>query len=214
MNRAEVVRETRITETGDDRSVAGGVAAIKYPAKRKNIPPAGLEAQGELRESPKVRYEFTPRLPPVLRSSPDSATEDRLPELLSEATRRPLSETEAALLAKALRRHESWQEWSGKRERPWFEVDPVALHMHERVSTQAILRVLARQDLQRDLFADPQLDYDREPPLGGPIRTCVDDLLWARGTRWRIPEAGFDRVIDGLKRRGRYRHCYLGRRLI
>ena len=26
-------------------------------------------------------------------------------------------------------------------------------------TTQAILRVLARQDLQRDLFADPQLDY-------------------------------------------------------
>ncbi|MBI2949734.1 MAG: hypothetical protein HYY23_19050 [Verrucomicrobia bacterium] len=36
---------------------------------------------------------------------------------------------------------------------------PVALHMHERVSTQAILRVLAREDVQRDLFADPQLDY-------------------------------------------------------
>lgn len=31
--------------------------------------------------------------------------------------------------------------------------------MHERVSTQAILRVLAREDVQRDLFADPQLDY-------------------------------------------------------
>ncbi len=33
--------------------------------------------------------------------------------------------------------------------------------MHERVSTQAILRVLARGDVQRDLFADPQLDYAR-----------------------------------------------------
>ena len=65
------------------------------------------------------------------------------------------------LLEEALRRHEPWLEWSGKRERPWFEVDPVALHMHERVSTQAILRVLARQDVHRDLFADPQLDYAR-----------------------------------------------------
>ena len=51
--------------------------------------------------------------------------------------------------------------WSGAAsgEKPWFEVDPVPLHMHERVSTQAILRVLARQDVQRDLFADPQHDY-------------------------------------------------------
>jgi len=50
-------------------------------------------------------------------------------------------------------------EWSGKREKPWFEVEPVALHIHERVSTQAILRVLAREDVQRDLFADPQQSY-------------------------------------------------------
>ena len=63
------------------------------------------------------------------------------------------------MLASALKRHEPWLEWSGKQERPWFVVDPVALHMHERVSTQAILRVLARDDPQRDLFADPQLDY-------------------------------------------------------
>ncbi len=160
------------TET-DSGHQAGSVAALKYAAKRKNIPPAGLEAQGEIRESPKVRYEFNPHLPPVLRSSPDAATEDRLPELLSEATRRPLSETEAALLAKALRRHEPWLEWSGKRERPWFEVDPVALHMHERVSTQAILRVLARQDPQRDLFADPQLDYARA------VQFYRHDVDWA-----------------------------------
>jgi adenine-specific DNA-methyltransferase len=63
------------------------------------------------------------------------------------------------VLAEALRRHEPWLEWSGKREKPWFEVEPVALHMHERISTQAILRVLAREDIERDLFADPQQDY-------------------------------------------------------
>ena len=54
-----------------------------------------------------------------------------------------------------MRRHEPWLEWSGKREKPWFEVDPVPLHMHERVSTQAVLRVLAREDIKRDLFAEP-----------------------------------------------------------
>ncbi len=80
-------------------------------------------------------------------------------ELLEAARRRPLSAEEANALAEALRRHEPWLEWSGKREKPWFEVDPVALHIHKRVSTQAILRVLAREDVERDLFADPQQDY-------------------------------------------------------
>jgi hypothetical protein len=34
-----------------------------------------------------------------------------------------------------------------------------ALHIHERVSTQAILKIAARKDVTRDLFADPQFDY-------------------------------------------------------
>ncbi|MFZ4703362.1 MAG: DNA methyltransferase, partial [Candidatus Methylumidiphilus sp.] len=65
----------------------------------------------------------------------------------------------AEVLAAALRRHEPWLEWSGKREKQWFEVEPVALHIHERISTQAILRILAREDVQRDLFADTQQSY-------------------------------------------------------
>ena len=126
-----------------------------------------------VRETPKVRYDYNPHLPPALRSAPDAAGRDRLPELLAAARQRALSEDEAALLAAALRRHEPWLEWSGKRERPWFEVDPVALHMHERVSTQAILRVLKRQDPQRDLFADPQLDYARA------VQFYRHDVDWA-----------------------------------
>jgi adenine-specific DNA-methyltransferase len=65
------------------------------------------------------------------------------------------------VLAAALRRHEPWLERVGKRERPWFEVEPPALHIHERVSTLAMLRVLAREDVNRDLFADPQQSYAR-----------------------------------------------------
>ena len=48
------------------------IASIKYPAKRKNIPPAGLEAQGVLKDAPKIRYEYNPHLPPVLRSATDA----------------------------------------------------------------------------------------------------------------------------------------------
>jgi len=31
-------------------------------AKRKNIPPAGLAAQGEIREKPKIEYSYSPHL--------------------------------------------------------------------------------------------------------------------------------------------------------
>jgi adenine-specific DNA-methyltransferase len=182
------------------------IASIKYPAKRKNIPPAGIEAQGRVQEEPRVRYEYNPHLPPALRSAPAAGETDQLLDLLRNAllrttgqpqdhqlietaTQRPLTAEEAArlrtifeaavtpeaasLLADALRRHEPWLEWSGKREKPWFEVEPVALHMHERVSTRAILRVLARQDVQRDLFADPQHDYAKA------VQFYQHDVDWA-----------------------------------
>ena len=137
------------------------VTTSKHAAKRKIIPPSELEAQSRsLRKSlPKIQYAYNPHLPSVLRFSGDPAKADQLPELLQTARQRTLSADEVSTLAEALRNHEPWLEWSGKREKPWFEVDPVALHMHERVSTQAILRVLAREDVQRDMFADPQQEY-------------------------------------------------------
>ena len=147
------------TPTAPESATSEAVTSLKYPATRKNIPLAGLEAQGFVKEEEAVYYRHDPHLPPVLRSSPEPAATDGLQELLATARQRALSGEEAGILAAALERYEPWLEWSGKRERPWFEVDPVALHMHERVSTQAILRVLARKDVHRDLFADPQQDY-------------------------------------------------------
>jgi adenine-specific DNA-methyltransferase len=114
------------------------VQTIKHPAKRKNIPPAGLEAHGRIQEAPKLRYEYNPHLPPVLRSAPDAATADRLPELLATARQRALTEDEARLLAEALRRHEPWLEW-----------------------------------VERDLFADPQLDYAKA------VQFYQHDVDWA-----------------------------------
>jgi adenine-specific DNA-methyltransferase len=128
--------------------------------KRKNIPPAQIAAEGVVPLMGKVEYDYSPRRPPVLRFDAEGAA-DELPELLEEAAKRPLRPDEIRLLAEALRTQEPWLEWAGKRESQaaGFTVDPVALHIHERISTQAILRVAARQDAQRDLFADPQEEY-------------------------------------------------------
>lgn len=43
-------------------------------------------------------------------------------------------------------------EWSGKAEHTSFEVDTVSLHIHERISAQAIMRAVKREDAQRSLF--------------------------------------------------------------
>jgi hypothetical protein len=122
--------------------------------KRRNIPPAAIAAEGKVPAAPKLNYSYSPRLDPILRFDPTGGP-DKLPDLLEKAKHEPLTDSEARILGEALRREEPWLEWAGKREANGFAVDPVALHIHERVSTQAILKVAARKDVTRDLFADP-----------------------------------------------------------
>ena len=131
------------------------VSDYRHDASRKNIPPAGLAGQARVRETPKLAYAYDPHRPPELRFDPTGG-EDALPPLLAEATRRKLTEDEVRALAEAIRHREPWLEWAGKREAKGFVVDPVALHIHERVSAQAILKAAQREDVQRDLFADPR----------------------------------------------------------
>ncbi len=127
-------------------------------ATRRNNPPAGIASHGGLREKPKQEYAYNPHLPPVLRFD-DTGDADQIPELLQIAQQRPLTDDEARILADALKDRAPWLEWAGKQEAKSFAVDPVALHIHERLSAKAILSVAARQDVQRDLFADPQQEY-------------------------------------------------------
>ena len=135
-----------------------GVGDYRYEDKRKNNPPAKIAAEGRIPPAPRLTYSYNPRLDPRLRFDGTGAA-DRLPELLEAARQRALKEEEARVLAEALRTHEPWLEWAGKREAAGFEVDPVALNIHERVSAQAIIKAAARQDVTRDLFADPQQEY-------------------------------------------------------
>jgi adenine-specific DNA-methyltransferase len=140
-------------------STEANTVDYRYPhEKRTNIPPGRIAGEGTVPKIPKARYSYSPHLPPTLQFD-SMGGPDKLNALLDKATRAPIGAAEAQLIRDALRQQEPWLEWSGKRERQWFEVDPVALHMHERISTQAILRVAAREDVERDLFADPQQDY-------------------------------------------------------
>ena len=141
----------------------GGLNAVtdyRFPeATRKNNPPAKIAAEGYVPLIPKAEYTYSPRRAPELRFD-STGSADELPELLAKATQHKLTKAEAWVLAEALRVQEPWLEWAGKREAKSFAVDPVALHIHERVSAQAILRVAAREDVNRSLFADPEQDYN------------------------------------------------------
>ena len=149
------------------------ISDYRYPrATRKNNPAAGLAPEGRVKEAPKVVFDYNPHLPPALRFDP-TGNSDALPELLEKARTSQLTEEDIQALAAALRRHEPWLEWAGKQEAQTAEVDPVALHTHERVSAQAILRIAARQDVTRSLFADPEQEY-REA-----VQFYQHDVKWA-----------------------------------
>ena len=137
------------TETQDYRHDA---------ATRKNNPPAGIASHGQVHEKPRKEYAYNPHLPPRLRFD-ETGNADQLPELLQKAQQGPLSADEVQILAAALKTHSPWLEWAGKQEAESFAVDPVALHIHERVSAKAIVKVAERENVQRELFADPQQEY-------------------------------------------------------
>ena len=141
-------------------------------ATRKNNPPAGIASHAKIRETPKREYDYNPHLPPQLRFD-ETGDADRLPQLLEKAQRGPLSADEVQILAAALRHHSPWLEWAGKQEAKSFAVDPVALHIHERVSTQAIVKAAQREDVQRELFADPQQVYHEA------VQSYEHDVDWS-----------------------------------
>ena len=71
--------------------------------------------------------------------------------------------------------------WAGKpglktievEDRSGIEVDSVSLHVHERVSAQAIIKAVQREAKQMKLFADPQL------PLHKAVQFYLHDVDWA-----------------------------------
>ena len=140
-------------------------------ATRKNNPPAGIASHVKVHEKPKQEYAYNPRLPPSLQFD-ENGDADQLPELLQKAQRERLSADEVQILAAALKNHNPWLEWAGKQEAASFEVDPVALHIHERVSAKAIVKVAERENVQRELFADPQ------QALWEAVQSYQHDVNW------------------------------------
>lgn len=146
--------------------------------KRANIPPARLAAQGRVPRVAKARYRYNPHLPPVLRFDPTGKADEALDlqALIDKAGKAPLTAEEQGRLREALAVHQPWLEWTQKQEqhdRGFFQVDPVVLHIHERLSARAIVRAALREDVQRKLFADPQQEYK------DAVKFYQHDVDWA-----------------------------------
>ncbi len=153
-----MARKPRTTSNGD---TLVETADYRHGEKRKNIPPAKMERQGTVPKAERVKYHYNPHLPPELRFD-SSGEPDKLPALIAAAQKRPLTEVEAKALTSALKSQQPWLEWTAKKEehdRDALSVNPVALHLHERISAKAIVRAAMRQDVDQSLFAAAENDY-------------------------------------------------------
>jgi len=154
------------------------VEAYKHEsAKRKNIPTAKMAGEGKIPKVEKAQYSYSPHLSPELRFD-TSGRSDRFAETVDKATNgNKLSNDEAETLREiATNARQPWLEWSGKKEEHdsnSLQVEPVALHIHERVSANAIIRAAKREDVQADLFADPQQEYKEA------VQFYQHDIDWA-----------------------------------
>lgn len=74
--------------------------------------------------------------------------------------------------------------WAGKAEEPHLEVDAPSIHVHERLSTDAILKAAQQENAQVALFADPELERAKqvefyEHEMGWANRLILGDSLVA-----------------------------------
>jgi len=152
-------------------------ADYRHSAKRTNIPSATMESEGVIPKTKRVKYAYSPHLDPVLRFDP-TGNSDKVKELVEKVARKEsLTAVEIEVL-RGIAEHWSkpWLEWANKQEehdRGQFSVDPVALHIHERISAQAIIRNALREDTERSLFGNPEQAYSEA------VQFYKHDVDWA-----------------------------------
>jgi len=136
-----------------------------------------MAGEGEVPKAKRVKYAYSPHLDPVLRFD-STGRADKVAAVVEKACRgEPLDTADQEILRAVGKNWEQpWLEWANKQEehaRGHFTVDPVALHIHERISAQAILRTAQRQDTERSLFADPEQSYAES------LKFYKHDVDWA-----------------------------------
>lgn len=134
-------------------------------AARLNIPEA-TETQAGLSKGKKRVYRYSPHLSPKLQFD-STGKSDKVPTIIEKVLAgQKLTDDETEILRSIGQQNvQPWLEWATKQEqeaKKSFTVDDVILHIHERVSAQAILATARRQDIQeQDFFARPKLHQEQ-----------------------------------------------------
>ena len=134
--------------------------------QRPVIPDAGVTS-GDMPMAKNKEYAYSPHLDPVLRSDPSGAADLVAGIVAKVEAGNALNEEEKRILRSVARAYEQpWVEWAGKSEaeiKKAFKVDDVYLHIHERISAQAIINAVRRDnDKQTDFFAKNKSDKDKK----------------------------------------------------
>src|SRR6266487_515091 len=136
-----------------------GKTAKAYDHKENEAilrPDIGIQAQFKKKKEP-AKYRYDRSLDPEL--SWDINADREHAEALIEKVRNAKSVEDARAAADELRRVSSpFLNWAGKAERNSFNVPTLPLFVHERLSTEAILKSVQTHKQQLDLFADAKLD--------------------------------------------------------
>src|SRR5436190_1364172 len=119
-------------------------------------PDIGIQAQFKKKKEP-AKYRYDRSLDPQL--SWDINADREHAEALIEKVRDAKSVEDARAAAEELKRISSlFLNWAGKAERNSFNAPTLPLFVHERLSTEAILKSVQTHKQQLDLFADTKLD--------------------------------------------------------
>lgn len=142
---------------------------LRHSDPRLNIPPAAIANEAPVPLMGPLELDVSPRQTPTLRFDED----DELQILLEKAAKSGLSKEEGARLAELVAIPQPQLSWAKKSEKSRLQIDPVALHIHERLSTQAILACARKEAPQRSLFAEDEWDYETSPEF------YRHDMEWA-----------------------------------
>jgi len=155
--------------TGGD---GNGVKDFRFEeAKRKNNPPAGLAPTYETaRERETRHYAYDPHLDPALQFEPQRA---KIEALIDRGLTAGTLEEARAALQGLKKRQDAYLAWAGKAEHTSFEVDVVSLHIHERLSSRAILEAAKKPEPQLSLFGETELKPHEQ------IEFYRHDVNWA-----------------------------------
>jgi len=132
---------------------------------RLSIPEA-TETRAGLSKGKKQKFTYNPHLPPKLRFD-DSGVWDSIRAILAKVSNGEKLTGDESEILKVLAKCESqpWLEWAAKIEQQSqgrFAVDDVVLHIHERISAEAIVSAASKGEVQeQDMFARPRLQKEQ-----------------------------------------------------